>query len=49
VSYGKNFAVEILDGAAAARTRVKDLVPEGASVFTGASDTPPPVRHRGGH
>jgi YkgG family uncharacterized protein len=33
------FAVEILDDAAAARTRVKDLVPEGASVFTGASET----------
>jgi L-lactate utilization protein LutC len=35
----KNFAVEILDDAAAARTRVKDLIPEGASVFTGASET----------
>lgn len=34
-----NFTVEILDDAAAARTRVKDLVPEGASVFTGASET----------
>ena len=34
-----NFAVEILDDAAAARTRVKDLVPGGASVFTGASET----------
>ena len=34
-----NFAVEILDDAAAARARVKDLVPEGASVFTGASET----------
>jgi L-lactate utilization protein LutC len=34
-----NFAVEILDDAAAARTRVNDLVPEGASVFTGASET----------
>lgn len=34
-----NFAVEILDDAAAARTRVKDLIPEGASVFTGASET----------
>jgi LUD domain len=33
------FTVEILDNAAAARTRVKDLVPEGASVFTGASET----------
>src|SRR5215813_473955 len=33
------FAVEILDNAAAARTRIKDLIPEGASVFTGASET----------
>ena len=34
-----NFAVEILDDAASARTRVKDLIPEGATVFTGASET----------
>ena len=33
------FAVEILDDAAAARARIKDLIPEGASVFTGASET----------
>jgi hypothetical protein len=33
------FTAEILDDAAAARTRVKDLIPEGASVFTGASET----------
>ena len=33
------FAVEILDDVAAARARVKDLIPEGASVFTGASET----------
>src|ERR1043165_5830586 len=33
------FAVEILDDAASARARVKDLIPEGASVFTGASET----------
>jgi ketosteroid isomerase-like protein len=33
------FAAEILDDASAARTRVKDLVPEGASVLTGASET----------
>ena len=33
------FAVEILDDDAAARERVKDLVPEGASVLTGASET----------
>jgi hypothetical protein len=33
------FAVEVLDGAAAARERVKDLIPEGASVLTGASET----------
>jgi hypothetical protein len=36
---GKNFAAEILDDAAAARTRIKDLIPEGAIVFTGASET----------
>lgn len=34
-----NFAVEILDDAAAARARVKDLIPEGATVFTGTSET----------
>ncbi len=33
------FAVEILDDAAAARARVRELIPEGASVFTGASET----------
>ncbi len=33
------FAVEILDHAAAARARVKELIPEGASVLTGASET----------
>jgi len=33
------FSVEILDDAAIARTRVRDLIPEGASVFTGASET----------
>lgn len=33
------FSAEILDDAAAARTRVRDLIPEGASVFTGASET----------
>ena len=33
------FAAEILDDATAARARVKDLVPEGASVLTGASET----------
>jgi len=33
------FAVEILDAAAAARARVKDLLSEGSSVFTGASET----------
>lgn len=33
------FAVEILDDAAAARVRMRDLIPEGASVFTGASET----------
>jgi hypothetical protein len=33
------FTVEVLDDAAAARARIKDLIPEGASVFTGASET----------
>ena len=33
------FAVEILDDAAAARTHVKNLIPAGATVFTGASKT----------
>jgi hypothetical protein len=33
------FTVEILDDAAAARARIKDLIPEGASVFTAASET----------
>jgi hypothetical protein len=33
------FTTEILDDAAAARTRIKDLIPPGASVFTGASET----------
>ena len=35
----RGFTVEIVDDAAAARTRIKDLIPEGASVFTGASET----------
>jgi hypothetical protein len=34
-----NFAVEILDDAAAARARVDELIPDGATVFTGASET----------
>lgn len=33
------FVVDILDDVAAARVRVKDLIPAGASVFTGASET----------
>jgi hypothetical protein len=33
------FTAEILSDAAAARTRMKDLIPEGASVFTAASET----------
>ena len=33
------FIVEILDDAVAARARIKDLIPEGATVFTGASET----------
>ena len=33
------FAVEIVEDAAAARERVKDLIPAGATVLTGASET----------
>ena len=33
------FTAEILDDAAAARARIRDLIPEGADVFTGASET----------
>ncbi|MFD9904890.1 LUD domain-containing protein [Streptomyces sp. NPDC059063] len=33
------FTVEILDDVAEARTRVKDLIADGASVFTGSSET----------
>ncbi|MES9541406.1 MULTISPECIES: LUD domain-containing protein [unclassified Actinomadura] len=33
------FTVEVLEDAAAARTRIKALIPEGAGVFTGASET----------
>jgi hypothetical protein len=33
------FHVEVLDDAAAARSRVEALIPDGASVFTGASET----------
>jgi hypothetical protein len=33
------FSVEILDDAATARIRIKDLIPEGASVFTAAIET----------
>ncbi len=33
------FAVEVLDDAAAARQRIAELIPEGASVFTSASET----------
>ncbi len=35
----RGFSVEILDDAAAARARVQDLIPEGARVFTAASET----------
>lgn len=34
-----SFAAEILDDAAAARARVSELIPEGATVFTAASET----------
>ncbi|GAA1883826.1 LUD domain-containing protein [Actinomadura bangladeshensis] len=33
------FTVEVLDDVAAARARIKELIPEGAEVFTGASET----------
>jgi hypothetical protein len=33
------FTVEILDDVAAARARIQDLIPEGASVFTSSSET----------
>jgi hypothetical protein len=33
------FTAELLDDAAAARARIKDLIPQGAAVFTGASET----------
>ncbi|MCR6487449.1 lactate utilization protein [Amycolatopsis sp. OK19-0408] len=33
------FTVEVLDDVAAARTRVRDLIPAGAGVFTSASET----------
>jgi hypothetical protein len=33
------FTAEIIDDAAAARTRISELIPEGASVFTAASET----------
>jgi hypothetical protein len=33
------FTVEILDDVAAARSRIQDLIPEGVSVFTSASET----------
>ncbi len=33
------FTVEILDDVAAARVRIKDLIPAGASVFTSSSET----------
>jgi LUD domain len=33
------FTVETLDDVAAARTRIQDLIPEGASVFTASSET----------
>ncbi|MFD7733035.1 nuclear transport factor 2 family protein [Kitasatospora phosalacinea] len=35
----RGFAVEVLDGAAAARARVRELLPDGASVLTTASET----------
>jgi hypothetical protein len=35
----KGFTVEILDDVGAARARVRDLLPEGAAVFTSSSET----------
>jgi hypothetical protein len=35
----RGFTVEILDDAAAARTRIGELIPDGASVLTAASET----------
>lgn len=35
----QGFAAEVLDGAEAARIRIRQLIPEGASVFTSASET----------
>jgi hypothetical protein len=35
----RGFVVEVLDSSADARRRVKELIPEGASVLTGASET----------
>ncbi|MFI9156512.1 nuclear transport factor 2 family protein [Kitasatospora aureofaciens] len=35
----RGFAVEILDDAAAARVRIRELIPVGAAVFTAASET----------
>ena len=34
-----NFATEVLDDASSARERIHELIPENASVFTGASET----------
>jgi hypothetical protein len=36
---GHGLAVEILDDAGAARARIRELVPEGSTVFTSASET----------
>lgn len=36
---GHGFVVEILDDVPAARARIQELIPEGAAVFTGASET----------
>ncbi|WBB63114.1 LUD domain-containing protein [Streptomyces sp. WMMC500] len=36
---GNGFEAEILDGAPAARSRVRELIPGGATVFTGTSET----------
>ena len=43
------FTVDILDDAAAARARVKDLIPRGRQRVHRGQRDPPPVRHRRGH
>ncbi len=39
LTFPNGFTAELLDDTAAARARIKDLIPEGAGVFTKASET----------